>query len=102
MQSLSQKEKELLMKLDTEGLTAQQVRLIKSIHSLMATVVATDEEGEYFEASAELMKKTAELIKQSQFATQNKSMSYGDQAVEFAVDSLNESMEEQKLTSFDN
>ena len=96
MQSLSKKEMELILKMDTEGMSPAQVRLVKSIHSLLAHVLSSEEESEYFETSAELLKKTAELIKQSAFATTNKNMSYGDQAVEFAVDTLNESLEENK------
>ena len=102
MHTLSQKEKELLMKLNTEGLSATQVRLVKSIHALLANVVSSDDESEYFESSAELLRKTAELIKHSNFALDNKSMSYGDQAVEFAVDTLNESMDENKIQNLDN
>jgi len=96
MQSLSKKQMELILKMDTEGMSPVQVRLVKSIHSLLAHVLSSEEESEYFETSAELMKKTADLIKQSAFATTNKNMSYGDQAVEFAVDTLNESLEENK------
>lgn len=102
MQSLSKKEMELILKMDTEGMSPTQVRLVKSIHALLASVLSAEEEGEYFETSAELMKKTAELIKHSAFAVTNKNMSYGDQAVEFAVDSLNESMEENKIQNLDN
>lgn len=102
MQSLSQKDKELLLKMNTEGLTSIQVRLVKSIHSLLANVLASDEESEYFETSAELLKKTAELIKHANFAVQNKGMSYGNQAVEFSVDTLNESMDENKIQNLDN
>lgn len=102
MQGLSHKEKELLMKIETEGLSATQVRLVKNIHALLANVLVCDEEGEYFETSAELLKKTAELIKHANFSLQNTKMSYGDQAVEFAVDSLNEKIEDDKLTNLDN
>ena len=102
MQSLSQKDKELSMKMDTEGLTSTQVRLVKSVHALLAHVLASDEEAEYFEASAELLRKTAELIKHANYAVDNKKMSYGDQAVEFAVDFLNESMDENKIHNIDN
>ena len=102
MQGLSHKEKELLMKIDTEELSTAQVRLVKNIHALLANVLASDEEGEYFETSAELLKKTAELIKHANFSIQNTNMSYGDQAVEFAVDSLNETIEDNKLNNFDN
>lgn len=100
MHTQGQKEKEITMKLNTEGLTPVQVRILKSLHSLMANVLTAEEEAEYFETSAELLKKTAELIKHSQFALQNKNMDYGDQAVEFAVDTLNENGED--TSSFDN
>ncbi|WP_408098812.1 hypothetical protein ACJVC5_07815 [Peredibacter sp. HCB2-198] len=102
MQSLGQKNNELTMKLDTEELTSTQVRLIKSVHALLAHVLASEEEGEYFDASAELMRKTAELIKHANFAVDHKEMAYGDQAVEFAVDFLTESMDEQNLNNIDN
>ena len=90
------------MKLHTEGLTTTQVRLVKSIHALLANVVSSEDESEYFESSAELLRKTAELIKHSNFALENKGMSYGDQAVEFAVDTLNESMDGNKIQNLDN
>ncbi len=102
MQSLSKKETEVVLKLDTEGLSTTQVRLVKNIHALLAHVLVSDEEAEYFESSAELLKKTAELIKHANFSAQNKQMSYGDQAVEFAVDYLNEVIDENKIQNMDN
>ena len=102
MESLAKKDKELFLKMETEGLSTTQIRLIKNIHSLLAAVVTSEEEGEYFEASAELVKKAAELIKHSNFPITHKNISYGDQAVEFAVDSVNESMNENKMNNFDN
>lgn len=102
MQSLSKKEMELILKMDTETMSPTQIRLVKSIHALLANVLSSEEEGEYFETSAELMKKTAELIKHSSFATSHKNMSYGEQAVEFAVDTLNESLDENKIQNLDN
>jgi hypothetical protein len=102
MQSLNHKAQELSLKMNTEGLSPVQIRLIKSIHALMANVLASEEESEYFDASAELMKKTAELIKHASFATDNNTISYGVQAVEFAVDTLNESLDENKIQNLDN
>lgn len=102
MESLAKKDKELFLKMETEGLSSTQIRLIKNIHSLLAAVVTSEEEGEYFEASAELVKKAAELIKHSNFPITHKNISYGDQAVEFAIDSVNESMNENKINNFDN
>jgi hypothetical protein len=102
MESLAKKDKELFLKMETEGLSSTQIRLIKNIHSLLAAVVTSEEEGEYFEASAELVKKAAELIKHSNFPITHKNISYGDQAVEFAIDSVNESINENKMNNFDN
>lgn len=102
MQGLSQKEKELHIKMDTQELTPTQVRLIKSINSLMVHVLTAEEEGEYFEFSAQLLKKTAEIIKHSHFAAQNGRMPYGEQAVEFSVDFLNEVLDQKKLDNLDN
>jgi hypothetical protein len=103
MHGLTQKNnKELLIKLSTEELNPTQVRLIKSMNALMAHLLTSDDEAEYFEGSAELLKKAAEVIKASHFTTQNTDMNYGSQAVEFAVDYLNESLEENKIQSMDN
>lgn len=96
----TQNQKEQTMKLDTEGLSTAQVKILKQLHSLIANVLTTDDESEYFEMSAELLKKTSELIKQSNFAVENKNISYGEQAVEFAVDSLHEEIQDK--TNFDN
>lgn len=102
MQGLGQKEKELNIKLNIEELTPTQVRLIKSVNSLLSHVLTAEDEAEYFEMSAELMKKTAELIKHSTFAEDHKNMSYGEQAVEFAMDFLNESLDQKKIHNIDN
>ncbi len=95
-------DKELVIKLSTEELSANQVRLIKSINSVLAHVLAADEEGEYFDASAELMKQVATAINQSNFSVQNKNMDYGTQAVEYSVDSLSETLDGKNLINIDN
>ncbi len=102
MKDLNQKEKDLLIKLNVEELSPLQVRLVKSITSLMAHVLSAEDEAEYFEASSNLLKKTADVIKESNFAHQNKQMNYGDQAVEFAVDFLNEELNGNKIGNVDN
>ncbi len=94
--------KELLIKINVEEMTPTQVRLIKNVTSLLTSVLSSDEESEYFELSSELLKKTAELIKHSDFANMNAEMSYGDQAVEFAIDFINESLELNKMHNIDN
>lgn len=102
MQDLKQNNKELHIKFNVEELTPTQVRLLKSVTSLMTHVLSADEESEFFEMSAELMRKVAETIKHSDFANKNKEMSYGTQAVEFAVDFLNETLDQNKVHNIDN
>lgn len=102
MQGLSQKAKELVIKLNVEELSSTQVRLIKSLNSLITHVLTAEDESEYFEMSSEFLRKAAELIKHSDYANANKDMNYGDQAVEFAVDFLNESLDQNKIQNLDN
>lgn len=94
--------KELTIKINVDEMTPTQVRLIKTISSLMTSVLSADDESEYFDLSSDLLRKAAELIKHSDFANMNKDMSYGDQAVEFAVDFLNESLDQNKMHNIDN
>lgn len=102
MQDLNKKESELLIKLNVEEMSAVQVRLVKSINSLMAHILTAEDEAEYFDASANFMKKAAEIIKQADFVKNNPGMQYAEQAVEFAVDFLAESIDENKVGSIDN
>lgn len=102
MRDLNSNKKELQVKMNTEDLNPTQIRLIKSINALMAHVIVSDDENEYFETSADLMKKVAELIKHSNFSENNKTIEYGDQAIEFAIDFLHESMNGNKIHNIDN
>jgi hypothetical protein len=100
MQGLSTKE--LTIKLNTEELTPTQIRLLKSVNSLLTHVLTAEDEAEYFDFSAELLRKTAELIKHAQFANQQTHMNYGEQAVEYAVDFLNENLDKNGAGNIDN
>jgi hypothetical protein len=102
MHNLRTDKKEINLKINAEDLTPTQVRLIKTVTSLLTHVLTADEENEYFETSAELMKKVAETIKHADFANKNKELPYGIQAVEFAVDFLNESIDQNKIHNLDN
>jgi hypothetical protein len=102
MHGFTEKDKELLISINSEHFSQAQLRLIKRINSLLANVLSCEDESEYFETSAELMKKSAELIKLSNFATENKKIPYGNQALEFAIDTLSESINSKDLSSFDN
>lgn len=98
------KKEELILKLETSELDPHQVRSLKALHVVLASVVTAEDEAEYFEGAAELMKLCAAIIKQSHFTETAKAegINYGDQAVEFAIDSVNEAMNESKVINFDN
>jgi hypothetical protein len=102
MQDFGTNNKEIQLKINAEDLTPTQVRLIKSVTGLLTSVLTADDESEYFEMSAELMKKVAETIKHADFANKNKKMPYGTQAVEFAVDYIYETLVQNKLHNIDN
>lgn len=102
MHQLSKKEQELLIKLNVEEMSSTQVRLLKNITALLTSVVSADEEAEFFDSSSELFKKVAELVKHSQFAETNRKMNYGEQAVEFSIGNLNETLDSQNLHNIDN
>jgi hypothetical protein len=102
MENQKSNHKELLIKINIEELTPTQVRLLKSVTSLLTNILAADEESEFFDMSAELMRKVAETIKHADFANSNRDMEYGEQAVEFAIDFLNESLENNRINNIDN
>ena len=102
MHHLSKKEQELVIKLNVEEMTPTQVRLLKNITSLLTNVVSADEEAEFFDTSSELFKKVAELVKHSHFAETNRNINYGEQAVEFSIDNLNETLDGNSLHNIDN
>lgn len=84
-------ELELVLKVDTQELGPAQIRLLKQVHTLLTQVVTAEDEAEYFETSAQLMQQMVQLIKASNFpSTQRDGIPYGEQAIEYAVDFLNE------------
>ncbi len=102
MHQLSKKEQEIVIKLNVEDMSPTQVRLLKNITSLLANVVSADEESEFFDTSSELFKKVAELVKHSQFAEANRKINYGEQAVEYSIENLNETLDSRNLHNIDN
>ena len=98
------KPNELVLKIDVRELSAAQIRLIRSMHTLLTHIATTEDEGEYFDSCSEAIKKFASLVKQSHFP-QLKSLSaipYSDQAIEYSIDMLQECIDAAKILSFDN
>lgn len=94
---------ELVLKVETHDLTPMQVRLLKHAHTLLVHVLAAEEETEYFEASAQLLKQAMLLVKHANFPSDAKNgIPYGDQAVEYALESLTEALGTHGLSNLDN
>jgi hypothetical protein len=89
------------IELDTDGLSAHQVRLIKKLNHVTQMPITTRYEDEFFESCAELIKTCASIIKQSDFAKKNKEI-YSDQALEYATDLLEDIIAEKKVVKYDN
>jgi hypothetical protein len=102
MENLHKKDAELLIKLSVEELDPAQIRLIKMINSLVNQVLTAEDEAEYFELSAALIKKSAEIIKASHYAKNNKKLPVARQALEFAFDFFSENLIEDDLGNIDN
>lgn len=98
------KSKKVLIEVNGEELTSAQVRLLKTINTMLAHVLTTEDESEFFESSAEAMRMCASLIKQSHFAQDLKvsGIPYADQAIEYSMDLLSEHISNAKVVHYDN
>jgi len=99
------KNHELHISVDAQELTSQQKRLLKSVTTLLAHVMTTDEEGEYFDSSSELMKLLAGAIKQANFTSiwrDNAEIPYSTQALEFCLDNLTDEIQSDGIIRYDN
>lgn len=101
----SLKDKMIRIEMDGSELTPAQIRLIKSLNAMLAHVLVTDDEEEYFEGSAEFMRMCASLIKQAQFTENLKgqgNIPYAQQALEYSMDVLQEYVTKSKVVTYDN
>jgi hypothetical protein len=91
--------------LEVTGLAPHQIRLIKSVNSLLTNVLTTDDEEDFFETSFELMQAVASAVKQANFNDQhgkNEHIHYANQALEFSLDALQDKIHSDDVISFDN
>lgn len=90
---------------DTSELTPSQVRLVRSINVMLKNVLISDQENEFFEGSAELMRLCAALIKQSRFTDdimRASNIPYAEQALEYSVDALQDVISNARVVHYDN
>ena len=93
-----------MIELDTHGLNPQTIRQLKSFINMITHVLTTDNEGEYFDGSAEAIRLCASLIKQARFvdeASFKSSIPYEEQALEYSLDVLAEHIAKSKVISYD-
>ena len=94
----------IFLEIDTTALTPAQVRLMKSLHHMLQHVLTTEQEGEYFDASAEAVRMCASLIKQARFiqGMRQEEIPYAEQVLEYSIDVLQEHMTTAKVVTYDN
>lgn len=105
MSAHSIKSKKCFIEIDTTELSPSQVRLIKSINTMLTHVSTTDEENEFFDGSSDLMRMVSSLIKQANFSHFNSvdsEIPYADQAIEFSIDVVQDALERRKVVNWDN
>ncbi len=103
--SNSTKDRIIKIEIDRNDFSPQQIRLIRSLNTMLAHVMVTDNEEEYFEGSAEFMRMCAALIKQAHFSEHLKgvdNISYAQQALEYSMDVLQEYVSSSKVVTYDN
>jgi hypothetical protein len=101
----STKDRMIKIEIDGNDFTPQQVRLIRSLNTMLAHVMVTENEEEYFEGSAEFMRMCAALIKQAHFTENLKgadNISYAQQALEYSMDVLQDYVSSSKVITYDN
>jgi hypothetical protein len=98
-------QKSVTVTFDTTELNTQQIRLIKSICSMLNHVMTTDDEAGYFDGSADLMRLVAGAVKQANFTTEwceQNGIPYAQQALEFCIDTISDQMYSDDLVKHDN
>lgn len=103
MQTFKQGENNLQIHVDTKELKENQVRLIKTVNALLTDLMTTDEEGQFFENTSEIMRTIATAVKYSNFARANiGAIPYAEQALEYSIDTLTDEIHEAKFVRYDN
>ncbi|MCP4914224.1 MAG: hypothetical protein GY909_14015 [Oligoflexia bacterium] len=93
----------VFIEIETTELSSAHVRILKTLNKMLVHVMTTDEEGEYFDGSAEAMRMCASLIKQARFIqeVEDSSIPYDEQALEYSIDLLQDQMNAAKVVTYD-
>jgi hypothetical protein len=99
------KSKSITINVPETGLTNAQLRLLKTFYTTLMQAITTDDEAEFFEGSAAIMRLCAALIQQANFTEKTQkssSIPYAEQALEYSLDILQEHMNNRKVVNYDN
>ena len=105
MSGATSKREKIFIEIDTNELTHSQVRLIKTVNTMLQHVLITDDEEEFFNGSAEFMRMCASIIKKAHFAEDLKGIDnipYAQQALEYSMDVLQEHITSSSVINYDN
>lgn len=97
--------KEIDLTLDASELSSAQIRQIRSLANMIHQVLTVEDESDFFEGSAELLRLCGALIKQSNYVVKNMKehkINYSDQALEYAIETLQDHMISSKVVKYDN
>ena len=86
-------------------LSPEQLRLTKSLITELITLIETNNEDQFFQSSAELMRLISSAIEFSSFVDYQKNVStipFSKQAIEYSIDVLAEFIEQNKHIQYDN
>ena len=94
----------MTIEIDTTEMNSAQMRMLKTLNLILAHVLVTENEGEFFDNSAEAMRVCASLLKKANFTEDmiSNSIPYGDQVLEYSIDILQEHMAQSKVVNYDN
>lgn len=107
------------LSINTKNLNEAQIRVIRMLNSILLELLNSNNEAQFFEKSAELMRLSAMAIKQSNFnslhshvehssamSSDGPKIPYAEQALEFSIDNLFEIFSglgvSNKIVTFDN
>ncbi len=78
--------------MDNKKWTKSQNTLLSEFHFTLEKLLQTSDEAAYFELSAALLSQCGEFIKDAHFAKLHKRINYSTQALEYALDNLQDEM----------
>ncbi len=71
-----------------------QNKLLAEFHFTLSKLLETCDEAAYFELSSALLSQCSEFIKEAHFAKNSKNIDYATQALEYAIDNLQDEIHE--------